>query len=316
MSADKRIALTVIGGFLGAGKSTLLNRILHTSQRRTVVLVNDFGSVNVDLALVKRCDGDTISLSNGCACCSLSGGLYEALARAMARQPVPQWIVIEASGVAEPARIAQVGMSDPMLELESVLVVVDASNIRQQASDSLLTDTITRQLTGASVLLLSKTELAGVQETTMVKQWLARQVPGVPVVLSGINLDQLPMHISAENVEQIARAVEHHHDENGHDDEQGSPPFVSWFWSPKQTVSAQRLTAVLKSLPRSIVRAKGWLNTDRHGQVLVQFVSGRIRYTVTEQAIPVPDGLVLIGAGNIVQQDINNIMQTTVCKNR
>lgn len=312
MQADQRIALTVIGGFLGAGKSTLLNRILQNTQRRTTVLVNDFGSVNVDASLVKSRDGDTINLSNGCACCTLGGGLYEALSKVMERQPVPEWIVIEASGVSDPARIAQVGMSDPLLELESVLVLADASAIRWQSADPLLADTIIRQLAGASILLLSKTDLAGEKETEAVKQWLVQYASGVPQVPAEVDLNCLQMHIDARHVCQLTAPFTstHHHE---HDDEKTSP-FVSWFWSVNQPLNAEQLTAALKGLPRCIVRAKGWVITGRHGEVLVQYASGRVRYSQTPPAVPVPHGLVLIAAGDTDQQMINQRLQAAICQ--
>src|SRR5690606_1542900 len=133
MEKDAAIPLIVLGGFLGAGKTTLLNHLLADSEgRRIAVLVNDFGPLNIDASLVARHDGETISLTNGCVCCSMGGGLEEALMRVLDREPRPDWIVIEASGVSDPARIAQVGMSDPLLQLESIVVMVDAETILEQ----------------------------------------------------------------------------------------------------------------------------------------------------------------------------------------
>jgi len=80
------LPFTVIGGYLGAGKTTLLNHLLtHTAGLKLAVLVNDFGSVNIDAALIRRHDGETLELANGCLCCSLVDGLAQALGQIRAR---------------------------------------------------------------------------------------------------------------------------------------------------------------------------------------------------------------------------------------
>jgi hypothetical protein len=102
------LPFTVIGGYLGAGKTTLLNHLLaDAAGLRIGVLVNDFGSLNIDAALVRAHAGDTIELANGCLCCSLVSGFAEVLGRVKARAAEFDHVVIEASGVAEPLRVAE-----------------------------------------------------------------------------------------------------------------------------------------------------------------------------------------------------------------
>ena len=110
------LPFTVLGGFLGAGKTTLLNRLLtETQDTRFAVLVNDFGELNIDAGLVTRHDGKTISLSNGCMCCSMADGFLSTLSMVMDRANEFDHVVVEASGVANPGRIMDIAKLDPGL---------------------------------------------------------------------------------------------------------------------------------------------------------------------------------------------------------
>ncbi len=161
--ASTDIAVTVIGGYLGAGKTTLVNHVLRTADARIAVLVNDFGDINIDEDLIASQDGDTISLANGCICCSLVDGFSAALATITALDPVPERLVIESSGVADPATVAAYGHG-PGLALDATVVVVDAETIRKKATDVYVGDTVVGQLGSGDIIVLNKTDLVAPDE--------------------------------------------------------------------------------------------------------------------------------------------------------
>ena len=113
------VPITIITGFLGAGKTSLLNRILKGNHGlRVAVLVNDFGSINIDAEIIVGVDDDMISLTNGCVCCQIRDDLIKTVDEVISRPESPEYILLEASGVADPA-----GASSPPLTLLNSAIV-------------------------------------------------------------------------------------------------------------------------------------------------------------------------------------------------
>ena len=180
------IPFTVIGGFLGAGKTTLLNRLLAGGTgRRFAVLVNDFGALDIDGALIAAHGGDTISLANGCLCCTIGDSLVTTLLALLERPERFDHIVVEASGVADPGRIADIAVIEPRLMRDGVVVVVDAAEVRTRAADRRVGDTVTRQLAAADLLLLNKIDLA--EDVASLRTWLSTR--SAAPILEAVNAD-------------------------------------------------------------------------------------------------------------------------------
>ena len=154
------ITMTVIGGYLGAGKTTLINRILKatTAPAPLAVLVNDFDALNVDAELIDRANASVMELTNGCVCCTIQddlGGALEAM-----RNTGVQHVIIEASGVALPDKVAQYANTWPDYCRGGVYVVVDVVNIQRLLRDKFVKHLVDRQLQQADLLLLAKTDVA------------------------------------------------------------------------------------------------------------------------------------------------------------
>ncbi len=153
------VPILLVTGFLGAGKTTVVNHLLaHAEGRRIAAVVNDFGAINIDAELIAGASDGVVSLSNGCICCSLEGDLLRTLATLLRRDPRPEFIVIETSGVADPSDIVR-NLMDPLIwreaPLETVLCVVDATTSAETLNDALLRS----QLRAADVVALSKVDL-------------------------------------------------------------------------------------------------------------------------------------------------------------
>ena len=154
------LPLTILGGYLGAGKTTLINRLLSgTHGKRLTVLVNDFGAINIDAALIAEHDGDTISLANGCACCQLQDDAFKQLQDLAALDTPPDHILVEASGAGEPARLAYLGFGVSGLQLSGIYVAIDAETIAAKQHDKFTGRLVQRQIAQADFCLLTKADL-------------------------------------------------------------------------------------------------------------------------------------------------------------
>jgi G3E family GTPase len=253
------IPVTVIGGYLGSGKTTLVNHLLRTGDERVAVLVNDFGDVDIDGGLIERDDGDTIALANGCICCSLVDGFAAALDTIRALDPRPDRLVIEASGVADPANVAAYGHG-PELSLDAVIVLVDAETIRRLAVDRYVADTVLGQLSSADVVVVNKIDLVDRAEVDEVLAWLADRVDRALIVeATGARVD--PAVLFGRLRATGGRRPGGGPGASTHD--RADDRYQAWSWQAAdgRVLDREVIDRLMADLPDEVVRAKGivWL---------------------------------------------------------
>ncbi len=169
-----QIPVTVLTGYLGAGKTTLLNRVLSENHgKKFAVIVNEFGEIGIDSDLVVGADEEVFEMNNGCICCTVRGDLIRIIGGLLKRKGTFDAILVETTGLADPAPVAQTFFADEEVKkrtkLDSVLTVVDAKHVMQRLEDS---PEAADQIAFADVLLLNKVDAVTADELAIVERKL------------------------------------------------------------------------------------------------------------------------------------------------
>ncbi|MGE3150811.1 MAG: GTP-binding protein, partial [Pseudorhodoplanes sp.] len=163
---SEKIPVTVLTGYLGAGKTTLLNRILSEPHgKKFAVVVNEFGEIGIDNDLIVGADEEVFEMNNGCICCTVRGDLIRIIDGLMRRKGKFDAIIVETTGLADPAPVAQTFFVDENLsqktELDAVVTVVDAKWLKDRLKDA---PEAKNQVAFADVILINKTDLVTPEE--------------------------------------------------------------------------------------------------------------------------------------------------------
>src|SRR6202521_4578787 len=235
---SEKVPVTVLTGYLGAGKTTLLNRILSEPHgQRYAVIVNEFGEIGIDNDLVVGADEEVFEMNNGCVCCTVRGDLVRIIDGLMRRKGRFDAIIVETTGLADPAPVAQTFFVDETVggktRLDAVVTVADAMWLKDRLKDA---PEAKNQIAFADVILINKTDLVGAEDLREVEMRIRGinpyakihrtercQIP-LPEVLgrNAFDLDRIldiePAFLEPEGGHDHHHDHDHDHDHDHHHD--------------------------------------------------------------------------------------------------
>ncbi|WP_205995534.1 GTP-binding protein [Pseudolabrys sp. FHR47] len=311
---DVPVPVTILTGFLGAGKTTLLKHILAEPQGvRLGVLINDFGAINIDAALVVASTTDQVSLENGCVCCSIRDDLVEAIAQILDREPRPDRLIIEASGVSRPLPIADALTVDRLAKrvvLDGIFCMVDGAGFADL--DYAATELALDQAAGSDIVIVNKIDAATPDELNAIETTLRGPMPRLRMVraryaevphdlLFGIRpqkdeLEALAPSPGHRHLHAQEAAHGHEHGDHDHHHDHGDE-FEAWNWRSEHPVDETLLRAAIRDLPSGLMRAKGVLRSvdGNQGRLVFHLVGKRSELVSDQERAPGVSSVVAIG---------------------
>ncbi|OED48468.1 cobalamin biosynthesis protein CobW [Rhodobacteraceae bacterium (ex Bugula neritina AB1)] len=238
-----RLPVTIVGGYLGAGKTTLINRLLAEDHGlKLAVIVNDFGAINIDDALIQDAEGGKIALTNGCVCCTMDDDLSFALREILNRPDRPDHVIIEASGISDPIAIAKSVLNEGGLSYGGIVSLVDAENAEALLNDPLVAPQAEQQIRAADLVIATKCD----ELTAELSALLAKAGARTPTALNDSPVAELLFDVVPL---PKGRAVAAH------------PAYTTWQHRSRTVLDRRALGDKLAERPTGLYRMKGFVLT-------------------------------------------------------